>query len=145
MPTSVKTLLNSKKIKSVISVNPDTMVYDALVIMNEAKIGALLIMVDDKLVGIFSERDYARKGIVQGRKAKSTPISDLMTPNVFTITSSMTTKDCLELMSEKHIRHLPVVDDGKVSGILSVGDIVTEMINEQKQHIQFLESYIQRG
>ncbi|MCB0576000.1 MAG: CBS domain-containing protein, partial [Saprospiraceae bacterium] len=95
-----------------------------------------------KLIGIFSERDYARKGILQGRKAKSTPVTEVMTPNVFTVSSDKSLQDCMKLFSEKRIRHLPVVDDGKVAGVLSIGDIVNAIIREQSNHIQFLEQYI---
>jgi CBS domain-containing protein len=142
MATSVKALLESKKIKSVLSVTPETTVYEALYIMAEHNIGALLVMENNELVGIFSERDYARKGIILGRKAKSTAMSEVMTPNVFTVGAEMNTTDCMELMSAKKFRHLPVVDGDKVIGVLSVGDIVTALMNEQKQHINFLESYI---
>jgi CBS domain-containing protein len=142
MATSVKTLLESKKIKQILSVKPDTTVYDALFIMAENNVGALLVMENDKLVGIFSERDYARKGIIKDRKAKSTPMSEVMTANVFTVKPEMNIVDCMELMSSKKFRHLPVVVEDSVIGVLSVGDIVTALIVEQRQHIRFLESYI---
>ncbi len=142
MPTSIKKLLENKNIKNVLSVNPETTVYDALEVMAQYNVGALLVMVDEELVGIFSERDYARKGIIKGRKAKSTTMTEVMTPNVFTVESKLTTKECMELMSVGRFRHLPVVENGKVIGVLSVGDIVNEMLQEQKLHINFLESYI---
>lgn len=142
MATTVKTLLNRKNIKDIISVRPETTVYEALVLMAECNIGALLVMEEEKLVGIFSERDYARKGIIKDKKAKSTIMSDVMTPNVFTVSSDKNIVDCMELMSAKKFRHLPVLDGEKVIGILSVGDIVTAMILEQKSHINFLENYI---
>lgn len=145
MPTSVKNLLNNKKINAVISVTPETTVYEALGVMAESNVGAVLVMENEELKGIFSERDYARKGIIHGRKAKSTPMTEVMTSNVFSVESTMTTKDCMEMMSAKKIRHLPVVDESKVVGVLSVGDIVSEMLNEQKEHINFLESYIVNG
>jgi CBS domain-containing protein len=96
----------------------------------------------EKLVGIFSERDYARKGIVKDRKAKSTPIKDLMTANVISVKPDMTTQDCMQIMSERKFRHLPVLEGDKVVGILSVGDIVTAVLNEQKMLISYLENYI---
>jgi CBS domain-containing protein len=142
MATSVKTLLANKKIKSLLSVTPSTTVYDALIIMSENNIGALLVMEDHKLVGIFSERDYARKGIIKGRKANTTSISEVMTPNVYTVNPGMNIVECMEIMSSRKFRHLPVVDHDTVIGILSVGDIVTALIIEQKTHINFLESYI---
>jgi CBS domain-containing protein len=145
MPTSVKNLLNNKKINKVISVSPETTVYEALGVMEASNVGAVLVMDNEELKGIFSERDYARKGIIHGRKAKSTPMTEVMTTNVFSVNSAMTTTDCMEMMSLKKIRHLPVIDDFKVIGILSVGDIVNQMLVEQKEHIKFLESYIVNG
>ncbi len=142
MATTVKTLLNRKNIKEIISIRPDATVFEALVIMAEKNIGALLVMDGDKLVGIFSERDYARKGIIKERKAKSTIMLDVMTANVFTVSSDNDIVDCMEIMSSNKFRHLPVIDGEKVIGILSVGDIVTVMILEQKSHISFLENYI---
>lgn len=142
MATTVKMLLDSKKISKVISIKPEQTVLDALTVLAEYNIGALVVMEGEKLVGIFSERDYARKGILKDRSAKSTTISEVMTPNVFTVSSNMTTKDCMQLMSDKHFRHLPVVDNDKVIGVLSVGDIVSAILNEQSQTINFLESYI---
>ncbi|MBK9510019.1 MAG: CBS domain-containing protein [Cytophagaceae bacterium] len=142
MPTSIKKILENKNIKNVLSVNPETTVYEALEVMAQYNVGALLVMVQDELVGIFSERDYARKGIIKGRKAKTTPMTEVMTSNVFTVESKLTTRECMELMSQGRFRHLPVVENGQVIGVLSVGDIVNEMLQEQKQHISFLESYI---
>ncbi len=142
MATTVKMLLDSKKISKVISIKPEHTVLEALTVLAEYNIGALVVMEGEKLVGIFSERDYARKGILKDRSAKSTTISEVMTPNVFTVSSNMTTKDCMQLMSDKHFRHLPVVDNEKVVGVLSVGDIVSALLHEQSQTINFLESYI---
>lgn len=138
----VRDILAQKKIQHIISVNPTTTVIEALGIMADKNIGAVVVMENDKLVGIFSERDYARKGIVQGRKAKSTAMSEVMTPKVFTVEPDMTVRDCMQLMSDKKFRHLPVTENEKVVGVLSVGDIVTTLITEQRQHINFLESYI---
>jgi CBS domain-containing protein len=118
------------------------MVIDALDLMTKENIGAVLIIEGDRLEGIFSERDYARKGIIQGRKAKSTPVTEVMTRNVFTVTPEMSLEDCMALFSDKHIRHLPVVSEGKVIGMLSIGDIVNAIMLEQRDHIQFLEKYI---
>jgi CBS domain-containing protein len=145
MPTSVKTILNNKKIKDILSVLPTATVFEALEIMGSHNIGALLVMENKKLVGIFSERDYARKGILQGRSAKTTTIAEVMTSNVYTVESKMTTKDCMEIMNARKFRHLPVVDDNVVVGVLSVGDIVSAILEEQKEHIKYLESYILNG
>jgi len=139
---SVKKLLAGKRISKIFALSPAAMVIEALELMATENIGAVMIMDGDKLVGIFSERDYARKGIIQGRKAKSTPVTEVMTSNVYTVTPDMKMEDCMQLFTDKHIRHLPVMEDGKVSGMLSIGDIVNAMIMEQKDHIQFLEKYI---
>lgn len=143
MITKVKRLLRDKNIQEVLSVSPSTTVIEALEIMSQYNIGALVVIEEGKLKGIFSERDYARKGIIKGRKAKSTPMSDVMTPNVFTVKEDMNIKNCMELMSDKKFRHLPVVnEEGTCTGVLSVGDLVTALIREQRQHIKFLERYI---
>lgn len=142
MSSLIKHLLEKKTSRKVIYCPPDTMVIDALKTMKEYNIGAMLVMEGDHLSGIFSERDYARKGIVEGRIATSTPIKEVMTPKVLTVNSKQTLVDCMEIMSAKKFRHLPVVDDEKVVGILSIGDIVTEMLHEQKEHIRYLEGYI---
>lgn len=139
---SVNRLLTNKKNSGVWSVTPDHMVIDALNLMSEKGIGAVLVMEGERLVGIFSERDYARKGIIAGRKAKSTPVTEVMTPNVFTVSPTMDIEDCMTLFSEKRIRHLPVVDNQRVIGMLSIGDIVTAIIQAQDQQIKYLEAYI---
>lgn len=139
---SVSRLLNNKKKNSVWSVSPNHMVIDALNLMSEQGIGAVLVMDGNHLIGIFSERDYARKGIIAGRKAKSTPVTEVMTPNVFTVSSDMDIEDCMTLFSEKRIRHLPVVDNQQVVGMLSIGDIVSAIMQAQDQQIKYLESYI---
>lgn len=139
---SVKKLLDGKQLNRVLALSPDAMVIDALEMMAKENVGALMVIENEKLVGIFSERDYARKGIIMGRKAKSTPVTEVMTQNVYTVTPDMNMEDCLQLFSDKHIRHLPVLHADKVIGMLSIGDIVTAIINEQKEHIQFLEKYI---
>ncbi|RCR70789.1 CBS domain-containing protein [Larkinella punicea] len=139
---SVKKLLQLKHQVGVFSVRPDEMVIDALNVMADRNVGAVVVMDGDELVGIFSERDYARKGIRQGRKAKSTPISEVMTPRVFTVSSDMNINDCMRIFTEKRFRHLPVVDDNRVVGVLSIGDIVSAIMQEQLNHIQYLEQYI---
>jgi CBS domain-containing protein len=142
---SVKKLLEDKVQSNIWNVQPQQTVIEALELMAEKNIGAVMVMEDDKLVGIFSERDYARKGIIMGRNAKTTIIADVMTPKVFTVSSSMNVHDCMQIFSDKKFRHLPVVDNGQVVGILSVGDIVNSIMQEQKQHISYLESYISQA
>ena len=139
---SVQKLLDGKGSNRLCFLTPDKMVIDALDLMTKENIGAVMILDGDRLAGIFSERDYARKGIIMGRKAKSTPVTEVMTSNVFTVTPEMSLENCMQLFSDKHIRHLPVVSDGKVVGMLSIGDIVNAIMVEQKDHIQFLEKYI---
>ena len=139
---SVRQLLSGKNIDTVYSVRSDQTVIEALELMAAKNIGAVMVIDDDRLVGIFSERDYARKGIIQGRKAKSTPISEVMTSGVYTVDPPQTLEDCMATMSSKHIRHLPVVDGDRVVGLVSVSDIVAAIIREQAHRIQNLESYI---
>lgn len=139
---SVRQLLSGKNIDTVYSVRSDQTVIEALELMAAKNIGAVMVIDDDRLVGIFSERDYARKGIIQGRKAKSTPISEVMTSGVYTVDPTQTLEDCMSTMSTKHIRHLPVVDGDRVVGLVSVSDIVAAIIREQAHRIQNLESYI---
>ena len=110
--------------------------------MAEKNIGAVVVMEDDRLCGIMSERDYARKIIVKGRASDQTPVSDIMTVDVITTSDSETVNDCMELMTEKKMRHLPVVDEGRVVGMISIGDLVQAIIADQQEEIQQLESYI---
>lgn len=139
---TVRKILNDKSISVVWSVPPNTSVIDTLHLLAEKNIGAVVVLDGDKLVGIFSERDYARKGIIQGRKAKSTPISEVMTPKVFTVKPDTSIQECMGLLGQKRIRHLPVLENERVIGVVSIGDIVSSIMHEQKQHIQFLEQYI---
>ncbi len=139
---SVQKLLEGKRLNKTFTVTPEHMVIEALELMEANNIGAVMVMEGDRLAGIFSERDYARKGIIKGRKAKSTPVSEVMTANVFSVSPDMDIEDCMQLFSDKRIRHLPVLDHGRVVGMLSIGDIVNAIINEQKSHINFLEQYI---
>ena len=126
----------------VYSVTPDTSVYDALHVMMERNISSLLIMENETLKGIFTERDYARKLVLMGRSSKETPIGEIMTANLFTITPSETIDHCMEMMSANKIRHLPVIDNNRVTGMVSIGDVVKFIIEDQKRTIQQLESYI---
>ncbi len=135
-------ILNDKKHKEVISIAPNRPVFDALVILAEYKIGALAVMDGDKLVGIFSERDYAREVILQGRSSKTTQISEVMTAKVITGELHDLTEPTMSMMSEKRIRHLPVVEGDKLIGMLSLGDLVKETIQYQQRLIAELESYI---
>jgi CBS domain-containing protein len=142
---NMKTLIQvieEKKHKEIISIAPNRPVFDALVILAEYKIGALAVMEGDKLVGIFSERDYAREVVLQGRSSKTTHVTDVMTHNVITGNPHDTVESALKLLSEKRIRHLPVTENGKVLGMLSLGDLVKETLAYQQRLIAELESYI---
>ncbi len=127
---------------TVFSVEPTITVYAAIELMCEKNIGGLLIVDAGNLVGIFTERDYARKLILKGKSSKETLISELMTTNIITVTPDTSVDECLKLMSGKRIRHLPVVEDNKLVGMLSIGDLVKYIIEEQKSIIEHLEHYI---
>lgn len=139
---TLQQVLSHKTHQGIISISPNRPVYDALVILAEYKIGALAVIKDGELVGIFSERDYAREVILKGRSSKTTPISDVMTEKVITGKSSDLVESAMSTMLEKRIRHLPVVDNGKMLGMLSIGDILKETISYQQELIKQLESYI---
>jgi len=138
----VQQLLDSKPLNAVWSVRSSSTVYDALVMMNEKNIGAVLVIDNDHLVGIFSERDYARKGILQGRVSQNTFVYEVMTKKVVTVTPQHKVDQCMKLMSEGHFRHLPVVHEDSVVGVISINDILDAIIREQKARISSLESYI---
>ena len=132
----------STKGKEVYSVLSTITVYDALKVMGEKNIGALPVVENDRLCGIFSERDYARKIILQNRKSRETAISEIMTATVITVTPKDSIDLCMEIMSSKKIRHLPVMEDTKLVGIISIGDVVTAVIQSQKETISHLQNYI---
>lgn len=138
---TVKHLLDTKQPR-IIAVPETISVLDALKVMTDKNISAVLVMKNEKLSGIFTERDYARKIILQGKSSKDTLINEVMTPNPITITQSDSIDYCMELMTEKHIRHLPIVVNEEVIGMLSIGDMVKFIIADQKQTITQLESYI---
>jgi len=139
---TVGQLLSKNKEGVIHAVSPDQLVIEALERMAKHNIGVVLVMELGHLAGIFSERDYARKGVIQGRHAASTAVKEVMTAKVYTVTRQHSIKECMELMSQHKFRHLPVVEDHVVLGVVSVGDIVTSIINEQSDHIQYLEKYI---
>ena len=139
--TTVNQLLRNKG-EQVWSVSPDTSVYVALELMAAKNIGALLVLDGAKLAGIFSERDYARKIILHGKASKDTPVKDIMTSKVVTVRPDQTIEACMALMTDKRIRHLPVLDGDKVIGVISIGDVVKGIIAEQEFRIEQLESYI---
>ncbi|MEZ0483995.1 CBS domain-containing protein [Fibrella aquatica] len=139
---TIRQVLQGKTINTIYSVSPAETVYAALELMAAKNIGAVLVLEGGDLVGIFSERDYARKGILQGRASKDTLIRDVMTANVITITPEQSLESCMVIMADKHIRHLPVMDGEKLVGIISINDVVNTIIHDQKARINSLESYI---
>jgi CBS domain-containing protein len=140
MKTARQLLAN--KPAGVVSVAPDASVYDALVLMAEKEIGAVVVLDGPKLVGILSERDYARKVILMGKSSKEIPVREIMTHRVLCVSPEQMVDECMAIMTEKRCRHLPVVQDKQVVGMLSIGDLVKEVISEQQETIQQLESYI---
>ncbi len=141
MEKTVARLLDAKG-PDVWSIRPEATVYEALEVLADKGIGALLVMDDSALVGILSERDYARRVILHGKESRSTPVRDIMTLGVLTVTRETTTAQCMEVMTNERIRHLPVVEDGEVVGLISIGDVVRSVIEEQQFLIEQLESYI---
>lgn len=139
----VKNILQAKG-SAVFSVEPGVTVFSAIQIMCEKNIGGLLITDNEKLVGIFTERDYARKLILKGKSSKDTKIKELMTENPVTVAPDSSIDDCMQIMSSKRIRHLPVVDGEKLVGMISIGDVVRHIMEEQKDIIEHLEAYISR-
>jgi CBS domain-containing protein len=140
----VKQILDHKG-NDVWSTGPDASIYEALQLMAEKNIGAVLVMDEGRLVGIFSERDYARKVVLQGKSSRETPIREAMTGRVFAVRPDQSVEGCMGLMTEKRIRHLPVMRDEEVVGVISIGDVVKALISQQANTIEHLESYITTG
>jgi CBS domain-containing protein len=138
---TVHDLLRAKN-PGVWSVRPTDTVYDALRLLAEKNVGALLVLDNERLVGILSERDYARKVILQGKTSRETLVREIMTPDPVCVTSTQTIPECMALMTDKRIRHLPVVEGGQVVGLISIGDVVKDIISEQEFMITQLEHYI---
>ncbi len=124
------------------SIEPGTSVYDAMKLMAEKGIGSLLVMEGGKLVGLISERDYARKVILKGRSSRTTQVREIMTADVLYAQPEQNIEECMALMTEKRVRHLPVVDEGQLIGVISIGDLVKSIITEQRFVIEQLERYI---
>lgn len=138
---TVRQLLEGKPAE-VISIGPDAAVIDAVRTMAERGIGALLVMEGPRLAGILSERDYARKIVLQGRSSRETPVRDIMTAEVVTVAPEHSCAHCMQVVTERRIRHLPVVEDGEVVGILSIGDLVRAVIEQQQHELEQLQRYI---
>jgi CBS domain-containing protein len=141
MATSVRQLLEGKG-RAVHSVEPQAPVLEAIRLMAEHHVGALVVMTGEVLNGIVSERDYARKVILLGRSSSATPVRDIMSTPVISVSLEDAVPKCMQLMTERRVRHLPVIDGGRVIGMVSIGDLVKAVIAEQRQQIEQLESYI---
>ncbi len=134
-----------KKGYEVYNVSPDSSVFDALNLMADKNIGAVVVIDNDNVVGILSERDYARKVILHGKTSRDTPVRDIMTERVLYVKPDNTSDECMALMADKRIRHLPVLENDKLIGVISIGDIVNAIIEEDKYIIEQLENYIAGG
>jgi len=141
--TTIRQILAGKP--EIYSIAPEATVFEALGLMEEKNVGALLVIKAEQLVGIFSERDYARRMILQGRTSRETPVHEVMTSKVFVITPDTTSGECMMHMTDRHIRHLPVVDAGRVVGVISIGDVVRSVIDDLRFTVRQLESYIKSG
>ncbi|HEX9189020.1 MAG TPA: CBS domain-containing protein [Vicinamibacteria bacterium] len=141
--TTIRQILVQKP--DVYSVDPDATVLDALKLLGEKNVGALLVMKGERLVGIFSERDYARRMILHGRSSRETVVREVMTTEVFTIPPEATAGECMAHMTDRHIRHLPVLEGARVVGVISIGDIVRAVMEDMRFTIRQLESYIRSG
>jgi len=141
---TIGAILNQKGTQ-IYSIAPDAMVFEAIQMMDAKNVGALLVMRGEELLGIISERDYTRKVFLRGKRSRETRVDDIMSKDVTVTGSNEPVENCLRMMTEKRIRHLPVVDNGKLRGVLSIGDLVKHIISTQSATIEHLESYIQGG
>jgi CBS domain-containing protein len=141
MRSTVEEILQYKG-REVWTISPKATVLEALKIMAEKDVGALVVVQDDKVVGIISERDYARKVVLRGRTSINTPVKDIMTDKVYYVTPKTTVAECQALFTEYNVRHLPVIDNGKLVGIVSIGDVVKAVIDDQADTISHLSDYI---
>ena len=139
---TVKQLLNAKKNETNYSIAADETVLRALQIMAEANIGSVLVTEKDKIVGIFTESDYARKGEIMGRVAKTTPVKEVMTGNMYTVTMDTSVEQCMALMKNHRISHLPVVESDQLVGIVSMTDVMNSAVSDRESEIKGLENYI---
>ncbi len=139
---TVSQILKSKSDQAVHTIAPTASVYDSIKLMAEKNIGALMVLEGGKIVGLVTERDYARKVVLMAKSSKETPVRDIMTSQVMYVRPEQTSEECMALMTENRVRHLPVLDQGRLIGLVSIGDLVKDVISEQKFLIEQLEHYI---
>lgn len=139
---TIQQILNQKEVNEIWSIKPEATVYEAVQMLAEKRVGALLVIEGESLVGIISERDYAREVILKDRASKETLVKDIMSNNVISVASTDGVDPSLAIMTQNKIRHLPVVNDGKVGGMVSMGDLVKDIIDDQQSTIEHLENYI---
>ncbi|ENU26513.1 MULTISPECIES: CBS domain-containing protein [Acinetobacter] len=140
--TIVAQVIKNKAVQSIFTISPNATVLEAIKIMADKGVGALVVAEDEKLVGIFSERDYTRKVTLMERSSNTTPVSDIMTSKVITVGLNNTVEECLQLMTDRHLRHLPVLDKEKLVGFISIGDLVKAAMEDQRVLIEQLQQYI---
>jgi CBS domain-containing protein len=143
MMTTVRQMLSAKT--DIYAVKPEDSVYEALTLMADRNIGAVLVVSGAEIKGILSERDYARRVVLHGKMSKETPVGEIMTTNVICVEPGWTADQCMALMTEKRVRHLPVLEDGRLVGVISIGDVVRAVVDEQKFTITSLERYMMTG
>ena len=139
---NVAQVIHDKIEKTIFTIRPESTVLEAITLMADKGIGALVVTQDEKVVGIFSERDYTRKVMLMERTSKETTVSEIMTAKVLTVTKSTSVEDCLDLMTDRHLRHLPVVENEKLVGLISIGDLVKAVMDDQRKLIDQLQQYI---
>lgn len=142
---SIASILQQKAHAAIQAVAPDTLVYDAIKLMADRNIGCVLVMQGDLLLGIVSERDYTRKVVLQGRSSKTTTVREIMTADVICVTPKHGVEETLRIVTENRVRHLPVMDDGRVTGLISIGDLVKWVMNAQRSALNQLEAYVAGG
>jgi len=141
IPGTIESLLNQKP-ESLWSISPDSTVFDAIKMMSDKNIGALPVMTGDRLVGMFSERDYTRKVILKGKSSKATSVREIISTPVISVERGHSVEECMRLMTEHRVRHLPVLEEGRVVGIVSIGDLVNWIISAQNMALSQMEDYI---
>ena len=142
---TVRQILESKKPRVIVTVEPEKTTYEALQLMAEHDIGCVAVLEGGKLIGLLTEREYARRIVLEGKKSRSTPVRETMLSKLLVVDPDKTVEDCMKLMTEKHIRYLPVIDEGRFVGLISVGDVVKAVIAQQAKNIEHLERYITGG